>query len=74
MGEKDWIDDFYVMYEKFRKSGNFYNKNEYYYNKEYYYQSSDYSEKPKEEKISDSDCRTSSDDERQKALERLMQG
>ena len=62
------------------------NKNKDYYYKDYSYKDysyKDYSYKHgeegdypislKDQKISDSDCRTSSEEEKQKALERLMQ-
>ena len=48
-----------------------------YYCKDYSYkrgEEGDYSISLKDQKISDSDCRTSSEEEKQKALERLMQG
>jgi hypothetical protein len=48
-----------------------------YYCKDYSYkrgEEGDYPISLKDQKISDSDCRTSSEEEKQKALERLMQG
>jgi hypothetical protein len=78
MGEYQKLSDAYLS-DAYYKGYSLYKKNNEYTYKEiedYVFDDDDkYSFKEiKDQRISDSDCRTSSEEEKQKALERLMQG
>jgi len=76
MGEYQKLSDAYLSDAYYKRYILYKKNNEYTYKEiEDYVFDDKYSFKEiKDQRISDSDCRTSSEEEKQKALERLMQG